>query len=101
MEKFSASFHLTHLLTILVSLLSSPFGSFLDNQGVVENLDKSVLVHPLFDFEIESPFVDAYGIYYLPDSSIEEYLESIPLEFSYSNSSILVKAPYLIYQMKR
>lgn len=48
---------------------------------------------------IASPFTDEYGYYSLATSgnSISNYLSSIPIEFSYDDGYILLKAPYLIY----
>ena len=56
-------------------------------------------VLPSVNLVVESPFTDSYDIYSLadPDHNINDYIESIPLEFDQETSVILVKAPYLVY----
>ena len=79
------------ILASCLSLLSSPTNSLFEI--------KKCLALENSDFEVESPFTDAYGFYNLSDldNSINDYLANIQCGFSYQDKSILIKAPYLLY----
>ena len=98
MEKITRHLLITCILSLCLSGLfgcntSDENGSFFHDKPTQSRVARSV------NFEVESPFVNSYGIYSLadPNHNINNYISSIPLEFSQETSTILIKAPYLVY----
>ena len=50
-------------------------------------------------YSVDSPFKNEYGTYNLTDAghSINDYIENLEMDLSYTNKSLLIKAPYLLY----
>ena len=84
-----------NLMTLLFSI--NPLVSC--NKEAFFSLHKNISQKYPVSFSVDSPFKDDYGTYNLTDDghSINDYIENLEIDLSYTNKSLLIKAPYLLY----